>query len=722
MQAEGVQYVVEAEISQAMSNFQSLATQFKKIGIEVDDSKTDFKTLATTLDDTSNKFEEGGSDAKKFSKSIHDTGTKAKEVSGGMNELVGTLKKFLGTAALIGAGKKMVDLFGGFENQMNAVEAVSGSTAEEMKKLSAQALQLGADTNYSASEAGAAQEALLRLGNSAEQTMTMVSDVLSFDRANKVGDLAKSSEILSSSLKMFRMEAKDSTRAADAMAMTTKNSKTTVEYLSSAFNNAGADAKNFGYDIEDTLALIGAMSTNFADGGSAGTMLKGMFVDLSKNAKLFAKAGISVTDSKGRFRQIEDIVSDLNKKLSDKTPAKQQEILNKLFSDTGKQAYNALAAAGGSIDTLEEKIRNASGTTKTMAEIMDGGLKPKIDGMLGSMETLAISVGERLNPYMLDAVAGLTSLINSSSDAVSNFGTFYEENQLLIDSIGGLALITLTYLGITKTMAIWKAIETSMFTGGTIANTLYTASIRSMCAWNAAGTVGTGALASAQAFLNTLWMANPLVMVIGGMTLAIVAIRGLISHSETVRTAISKLWDCLSNSTIGKFIGGFVDSFEPLKNLVDTVGGLVKKIFGWKEEYSVDALGVNKFLENKAKGKGYKTGTEVDKLRGDATNKYFKEQIKFSYVNDYYKNQGKSPREVITTKLPVNTVKTATNNAINNKKIEQKNDVKIPINITIHEAGNVNVEDLANKVGAKVQNNVLTSFMNGANLAGVLSK
>ena len=88
---------------------------------------------------------------------------------------------------------------------------------------------------------------------------------------------------------MFGLEATSATRVADAMAMTTKNSKTTVEYLGSAFNNAGADAKALGYDIEDTLTLVGAMSTNFSEGTSAGTALKGMFADLSNNSDKFKK-------------------------------------------------------------------------------------------------------------------------------------------------------------------------------------------------------------------------------------------------------------------------------------------------------------------------------------------------------------------------------------------------------------------------------------------------
>ncbi len=53
MTNEGVRYVIEAEISQAMSNFNSLASQLKKLGFDVDDTQTEFESLEKTLEETS---------------------------------------------------------------------------------------------------------------------------------------------------------------------------------------------------------------------------------------------------------------------------------------------------------------------------------------------------------------------------------------------------------------------------------------------------------------------------------------------------------------------------------------------------------------------------------------------------------------------------------------------------------------------------------------------
>lgn len=589
MEQQGVQYIVETEISQAMSNFQTLGSQLKKMGITAEDSKGEFKDLGSSISDTSEEFTEGEKASKKFNKNLGDTEEKAKDATSGVDKFVGSMKNFLGVTAILATGKKVIDMFSEYDNQMNAVEAVSGATALEMEELGTQALKLGADTNYSATQAGEAQEALLRMGNSAKGTKEIVDDVLSFDRANKVGDLAKSSEMLSSSLKMFAMDAKEATRVSDAMSMTTKNSKTTVDYLSTAFNNAGADAKNFGYDIEDTLTLVGAMSNNFADGSSAGTALKGMFADLSTNADKFNKLlGVSVVDNKGKFKQVEVIVKEINQALSNKTPIEQQKLLNAVFGETGKSAYNALAAAGDSIVDLEGKIRNASGTTEKMAEIMDSGLGPKIEGMKGSAETLAITIGQKLNPYLLEGVSSLTSIINVSSDAISNWDEFYKSNQTLIDGVAVLTGGFVTYLGVTKAVALWQGITTSVFSAGTIANTIYTAGIRGMVAYQYAGAGATGALSAAQAVLNSLWLANPIGLTVAGIGALIFGVRYAVSHFSWFREGISKTWQILKDYTpFGVVIKGvefLTTKFEPLRKIVDGVAGAMKKLFGWKDD------------------------------------------------------------------------------------------------------------------------------------------
>lgn len=735
MQEEGVQYVVEALTSQAVNNFEildniinqlnttsshinnnlgTLSNTIDDIGIDsVNTATNNFEELDSTIEDLTTTSNRSNNNLSRLGRGIREVGTTSLETRDSVDGLTKKIKDVLTITAIIGTTKKVIDIFGSFENQMNAVEAVSGETGKEMEALSAQASKLGADTNYSATEAGAAQEALLRLGNTTKETMTMVGDVLNFDRANKVGDLAKSSEILSSSLKMFGMSSKEAGRAADAMAMTTKNSKTTVEYLSSAFNNAGADAKNLGYDIEDTLTLIGGMSNNFAEGSSAGTALKGIFSDLSNNAKLFAKEGVKVTDNNGKFRQVEDIVKDLNKVLSDKTPIEKQEILNSLFSETGKAAYNALGVSANSIENLEYKIRNASGTTNKMAEIMDSGLKPKIDGMMGSAETLAIEIGTKLNPVFLGGVSAMTNLINTASNAVSHWEEFYQKNQTIIDTIAILSIGIGVYISITKAMIAWDTLVVAIKTSGTVANVAYTLAIGASTAFTEASTIATGALAAAQWLLNEAWICNPIGLVIIGVSGLILGIRYAISHFQWFRDIISYVWNLFTDNPISRWISDTIDKFTALRKAVDGFKDGVSKLFGWKGNKQE---GVNKIVDQTPNEVIKKSKLYIGVDENSLSNALSK--ISNTKINDNIKLN--LLKNIAIDKVKSNPQKNSSITNTNNKT-EKKLEIKQSVtnHITITEASKIDANELANKVSATTKKDILNSILNGAKLAGI---
>ena len=63
--------------------------------------------------------------------------------------------------AVIAAGLAVaVNSAANFEQRLSAIKAVSGSTAAEMEKVRAKALQIGKDTSFSATEAAQAMEEL----------------------------------------------------------------------------------------------------------------------------------------------------------------------------------------------------------------------------------------------------------------------------------------------------------------------------------------------------------------------------------------------------------------------------------------------------------------------------------------------------------------------------------------------------------------------------------
>lgn len=115
MEQQGVQYIVETEISQAMSNFQTLESQIKKIGIVIDDSGDEFEKLGDSINETSEEFVQGEKTSRKFNKNIDDTKEKAKEATNGMEKLTGSIKNFLGVATVLATGKKVIGMFSEYE-------------------------------------------------------------------------------------------------------------------------------------------------------------------------------------------------------------------------------------------------------------------------------------------------------------------------------------------------------------------------------------------------------------------------------------------------------------------------------------------------------------------------------------------------------------------------------------------------------------------------------
>ena len=89
-----------------------------------------------------------------------------------------------------------------FEQAMAGVAAVSGATGADFERLSAQARQLGRDTQFSASQAANAQELLARAGFYTNEIIAAMPSVLNMAAAEGMG-LADAADIASGVLRGF---------------------------------------------------------------------------------------------------------------------------------------------------------------------------------------------------------------------------------------------------------------------------------------------------------------------------------------------------------------------------------------------------------------------------------------------------------------------------------------------------------------------------------------
>ena len=129
-----------------------------------------------------------------------------------------------------------------FDDQMRTVKAVSQSTEEEFRKLTATAKHLGATTSFTAVEVAQLMTELGRAGFSAAQVDKMTAAVLDLSRASGT-DAATSAGIMAATIRQFGLAATDAVRVADALTNAANKSFSSVTGLGESLSYAGPIAQ-----------------------------------------------------------------------------------------------------------------------------------------------------------------------------------------------------------------------------------------------------------------------------------------------------------------------------------------------------------------------------------------------------------------------------------------------------------------------------------------------
>lgn len=112
-----------------------------------------------------------GIDTALFDKGLADAMKSLKGIGKSMQSVGKNMSGFL-TAPIVGFGALTVKTAGDFEAAMNRVDAATGATADEFKAMRDMAVELGAETSFSASESADAMEMLAKNGLKAGRSST----------------------------------------------------------------------------------------------------------------------------------------------------------------------------------------------------------------------------------------------------------------------------------------------------------------------------------------------------------------------------------------------------------------------------------------------------------------------------------------------------------------------------------------------------------------------
>jgi phage-related protein len=185
----------------------------------------------------------------------------------------------VGAAGVAGFGVAIKSA-SGFEAQIDAIAAVSGSAGKELDAIRDKALQLGADTSFSAGEAASALEELIKAGVSVKDVLNGAADATTALAAAGGLGIPEAATIAANAMNQFGISGSEAAHVADVLAGAANASSADVSSLGQSLSQTGAVANLAGLSLDDTVKALGQLSSKGIEGSDAGTSLKTMLSNL----------------------------------------------------------------------------------------------------------------------------------------------------------------------------------------------------------------------------------------------------------------------------------------------------------------------------------------------------------------------------------------------------------------------------------------------------------
>lgn len=476
----------------------------------------------------------------------------------------------------------------GFDTDMSRVMALTRMDKNDSRftDLREQAKKLGAETAFSSSDAAQGQAFLAMAGFTPEAIQAALPGVLDTAIAGGAlsGDisLSETADIGASVLKQFGLQATDMGRVGDVLAGTFTRSSTNLRALGETMKYAGPVASALGISLEEASAMAGVLANNGLRGSDAGTAMRASLTRLSAPTGAAAKAlkelGVSVADSRGKLRPVEQILGDLYKATKKFGDTDQISFFKDIAGEEAMVGLQTLVKSVGSGDLqkLITELKKAQGESAATAKKMSDNLGGDLSNLSSAWEGLQIQIS--------DTVKGpLRSLVQWLDETISRVTVWVKENPRLTQ--------TLILVGEALTVfaaAVGIASLGASFILGPLAKLRLMLSMIGMSSITA--TSGISTLGMAFSGLRVILAS---LLTVPGAILAAFVIAGVLiwKYWEPIKAFFSGLFTGISQG-----LSPLIQSFSFLVPLFDAISAGVAKVWGWFSQlftpidFSRDAL------------------------------------------------------------------------------------------------------------------------------------
>lgn len=337
-------------------------------------------------------------DTSNFTAGMAKVSAEAKKTSTTMEATGGKTKLLTAGIAATALGVAAVRMAADFDAGMSTVQANTGASADEMSLLRQAAIDAGASTVYSATDAA---DAINELGKAGLGTTDILSGGLTgaLDLAASDGmEVAEAAELMSSAMAQFNLTGADATRIADALAAGAGKAQGSARDLGYALQQSGMVANSFGISMEETVGTLTSFANAGMTGSDTGTSLKSMLLALANPTKkaqnLMDELGISAYDAQGNFIGLKALAGQLQTQMSGLTQEQRNQALATIFGSDAIRAANVLYNEGADGIAEWTKKVSDSGYAAQQAAAKNDNLRGDLENLSGSFESMMIKLGE----------------------------------------------------------------------------------------------------------------------------------------------------------------------------------------------------------------------------------------------------------------------------------------------------------------------------------------
>ena len=479
-----------------------------------------------------------------------------------------------------------------FESSMKRVQALSGATGEEFKKLESTAKKLGSTTTFSASESAEAMQYLSMAGFKANDTVKAMPGLLALAAAGQT-DLATTADITSNILTGFGISADKTTHVADVMAKAMTSANVDTRMLGETMKYVAPSASGLGASLEEVTTLSAKLGDAGIQASNAGTALRSMYVRMAapptEAAKMIDQLGLQTKDADGKFVGMINILGQLQEKTKDMSNTDRANVMKQLFGTEAMSGATALMKVPvEQLKKYEKGLEHADGTAKRIAKEQNDTVAGAFKALSSAIEGVSISATTLFLPALKSITQGVTSLTGWLNGLIENHKTL----ATVVGGVaGGMVALSVAAFGLRYAFSfvadgfgsLWRAGRTVVF---------WMSAEGRMLAWNKAQlfatTVKTKALAfwqsvlAAKTKLASLWTARGAIAQKGAAMASTVFSIAIRAVGLAFKFALGPIgWIITGLSLVTAGIVWAYNKFDWFKTGVDTIWGFVKKVFSF---------------------------------------------------------------------------------------------------------------------------------------------